>query len=81
MRSAEPDAPYPHRFAAPPNVGQPTGVDLDGDGRTWRARDAHGYGLFSGDGGMAILSRFPIGAVRDFSTCRGYHCPRAWQSA
>jgi hypothetical protein len=61
------DAPYPHRFAAPPNTGRPTGVDLDGDGRTWRARDAHGYGLFSGDGGMAILSRVPIGAVRDFS--------------
>jgi hypothetical protein len=61
------DAPYPHRFAAPPNTGRPTGVDLDGDGRSWRARDAHGYGLFSGDGGMAILSRVPIGAVRDFS--------------
>jgi hypothetical protein len=57
----------PHRFAAPPNTGRPTGVDLDGDGRSWRARDAHGYGLFSGDGGMAILSRVPIGAVRDFS--------------
>jgi hypothetical protein len=61
------DAPYLHRFAAPPNTGRPTGVDLDGDGRSWRARDAHGYGLFSGDGGMAILSRVPIGAVRDFS--------------
>jgi hypothetical protein len=54
-------------ISPPPNVGQPTGVDLDGDGRTYRARDAHGYGLFSGDGGMAILSRFPIGAVRDFT--------------
>jgi hypothetical protein len=58
---------YPHHFTAAPNVGQPTGADLDGDGRTYRARDAHGYGLFSGDGGMAILSRFPIGAVRDFT--------------
>jgi hypothetical protein len=60
-RRAMRDAPYPHRFAAPPNTGRPTGVDLDGDGRSWRARDAHGYGLFSGDGGMAILSRVPIG--------------------
>jgi hypothetical protein len=60
-------APYPHQFAAAPNTGRPTGVDLDGDGRRWRARDAHGYGLFSGDGGMAILSRLPIGTVRDFS--------------
>jgi hypothetical protein len=53
-------------ISPPPNTGRPTGVDLDGDGRTYRARDAHGYGLFSGDGGMAILSRLPIGAVRDF---------------
>jgi hypothetical protein len=45
-------------FRRAPNTGRPTGVDLDGDGRSWRARDAHGYGLFSGDGGMAILSRF-----------------------
>jgi len=60
-------ADYPHLFAAAPNSGRPTGIDLDGDGRTWRARDAHGYGLFTGDGGMALLSRFPIGGVRDFT--------------
>ncbi|KPQ17911.1 MAG: Metal-dependent hydrolase [Rhodobacteraceae bacterium HLUCCO18] len=60
-------ADYAHLFAAAPNSGRPTGIDLDGDGRTWRARDAHGYGLFSGDGGMALLSRFPIGGVRDFT--------------
>jgi hypothetical protein len=64
---AEMGSAYPHVHAAPPNSGRPTGVDLDGDGRSWRARDAHGYGLFSGDGGMALLSRHPIGAVRDFS--------------
>jgi hypothetical protein len=58
---------YPHRLSLMPNSGRPTGVDLDGDGRTWRARDAVGYGLFTGDGGMALLSRHPIGAVRDFS--------------
>lgn len=60
--------PYPHRLALPPNSGRPTGVDLDGDGRSWRARDAVGFGFFTGDGGMALLSRHPIGAVRDFST-------------
>jgi hypothetical protein len=66
---------YPHQFAAAPNTGRPTGVDLDGDGRTYRARDAHGYGLFSGDGGMAILSRLPIGAVRDFGALRWIDLP------
>jgi len=60
-------APYPYRFAARPNTGWPSGVDIDGDGQSHRARDAHGYGLFNGQGGMAILSRYPIGAVRDFS--------------
>jgi hypothetical protein len=58
---------YPHRLALRPNTGLPTGVDIDGDGRSWRARDAHGYGHFNGQGGMAVLSRHPIGAVRDFS--------------
>ena len=58
---------YPHRLALRPNTGLPTGVDLDGDGRSWRARDAHGYGHFNGQGGMAVLSRHPLGAVRDFS--------------
>jgi hypothetical protein len=51
---------YDHTFAARPNTGLPTGLDMDGDGRTGEARDAQGYGRFNGDGGMAILSRFPI---------------------
>jgi hypothetical protein len=58
---------FPHRLALRPNTGRPTGLDIDGDGRSWRARDAHGYGFFNGQGGMAILSRHPIGEVRDFS--------------
>jgi hypothetical protein len=58
-----------HRFARLPNTGLPTGRDLDGDGRLGRPRDAQGYGEFSGQAGMAILSRLPVdtGAVRDFS--------------
>lgn len=51
---------YPHVFALPPNRGLATGIDLDGDGRRGRATDAQGYGAFSGQGGMAILSRFPV---------------------
>lgn len=59
----------PHHFSARPNTGLQTGLDLDGDGLTGGPRDAQGYGLFSGHGGMAILSRFPILAeeARDFS--------------
>lgn len=59
--------PMPHAFAAPPNAGLVTGRDMDGNGRTGEARDAQGYGRFTGQGGMAVLSRFPLGKVRDFT--------------
>lgn len=58
---------YPHRFAAMPNRGMQSGRDLDGDGRTGGPGDAVGYGDFAGQGGLAVLSRLPLGEVRDFS--------------
>lgn len=60
---------YPHRFSLRPNAGLATGLDLDGNGRLGEARDAQGYGRFAGDGGMAILSKLPLGAAdaQDFS--------------
>lgn len=58
---------YPHTFAALPNTGMSTGLDLDRNGRTGEPRDAQGYGRFAGNGGMAVLSRYPIGDVRDLS--------------
>ncbi len=57
---------YPYRYAPEPNAGQATGIDLDGDGRVG-PRDAQGYGRFAGDGGMALLSRWPLGEARDLS--------------
>ncbi|WP_390625194.1 endonuclease/exonuclease/phosphatase family protein [Falsirhodobacter algicola] len=60
---------YPYRFALRPNTGMATGLDLDGDGRLGGPGDAQGFGFFAGDGGMAVLSRFPVltDQVRDFS--------------
>ncbi|MFN6007032.1 MAG: endonuclease/exonuclease/phosphatase family protein [Paracoccaceae bacterium] len=60
---------YPHRFAFRPNTGTQTGFDVDGNGRIGEPRDAQGFGLYSGHGGMAILSRLPIDSAgaRDFS--------------
>jgi hypothetical protein len=60
---------YPHHFAARPNTGVPTGLDMDGNGWRGDARDAQGYGRFNGDGGMAVLSRWPLDSsqVQDFS--------------
>jgi hypothetical protein len=51
---------YETRFALAPNTGVATGFDLDGNGRLGEARDSMGYGRFAGDGGMAILSRYPM---------------------
>ena len=63
-------APYPYRYAAPPNAGLMTDLDLDADGKRGTARDAQGYGRFFGQGAMALLSRHPIATqtVQDFST-------------
>lgn len=64
---AEAGLEYPHSFTARPNSGLATGLDMDGNGKLGEARDAQSYGRFTGDSGMAILSRFPIGEVRDAS--------------
>lgn len=56
---------YPHRFAPSQNRGLASGADLDGNGRLGDPDDAHGYGRFSGDGAMAVLSRWPVGLVAD----------------
>lgn len=59
----------PHRYAPRPNAGVQSGLDLDGNGRMGEPRDAQGYGRFTGQGGMALLSRLPLRteAARDFS--------------
>nr|WP_289040783.1 endonuclease/exonuclease/phosphatase family protein [uncultured Aliiroseovarius sp.] len=59
--------PMPHAFAAQPNAGLTTGLDMDGNGRLNEGRDAQGYGRFTGQGGMAVLSRYPLGDVRNFT--------------
>ncbi|MDU9003101.1 endonuclease/exonuclease/phosphatase family protein [Sedimentitalea todarodis] len=60
---------YSYHFAARPNAGLATDLDLDGDGRLGGPGDAQGFGDFTGQSGLAVLSRFPIrtGQVRDFS--------------
>ncbi|NNE87823.1 MAG: endonuclease/exonuclease/phosphatase family protein [Silicimonas sp.] len=59
---------YRYRFASLPNTGRRSGHDLNGDGRFGRSEDAWGYGEFTGQGGMAILSKLPLGQVKDYSS-------------
>ncbi|SLN66370.1 hypothetical protein ROA7450_03526 [Roseovarius albus] len=60
---------YPHIFASQPNTGMHTTFNMNLDGHTGGPKDAQSYGEFSGQSGMAILSRFPIQRepIQDFS--------------
>ncbi len=58
---------YPHTFSQRPNAGLATQDDLDGDGRARGPRDAQGYGEFAGQGGLAVLSRYPVTGWVDHS--------------
>lgn len=51
---------FAHAFAPQPNTGVPTGLDLDRDGRLGGRDDAQSFADFRGQGGMVILSRWPI---------------------
>ncbi|MBK4215004.1 endonuclease/exonuclease/phosphatase family protein [Paracoccus caeni] len=62
-------------FAGRPNSGMATGLDLNGDGRTGRADDAQGFGQFTGQGGMAVLSNLPLGEIRDYSDLLWHELP------
>jgi hypothetical protein len=70
---------YPYAFTAPSNTGVPTGFDLNRDGRTNTGDDAHGFGLFEGQYGMLVLSKYPIDtrAVRTFQKFRWSDMPNA----
>ncbi|GAA1248823.1 endonuclease/exonuclease/phosphatase family protein [Pseudonocardia aurantiaca] len=59
---------YPHAFIAPSNTGVPSGFDLNNNGTVGGPDDALAFGLFPGQYGMLVLSRFPIdtAAVRTF---------------
>ena len=70
---------YPYHFAAPPNAGLMTDLDLDGDGKLGGPGDAQGFGRFYGEGAMAVLSRHPIltDEVQDYSSLLWRELPDA----
>lgn len=74
---AEAGLDYPHRFTAPVNTGEPSGLDLDGDGRLHGPGDAFGFGFFPGQYGMAVLSRLKLGPARSFRLLRWADLPGA----
>lgn len=70
---------YPYAYVAPVNTGVPSGHDLNNDGRIGGGDDAFGFGLFPGQYGMVVYSRYPIDtdAVRTFQTFRWADMPGA----
>lgn len=70
---------YPYRYAIPSNTGQPSMLDLDGNGKSTDANDAWGYGIYPGQYAMAVYSRFPIvkSEVRTFQNYRWAELPNA----
>jgi len=64
---------YPHVYVPEVNTGVASGADLDGDGNAAHPEgtqaygaDTKGFGLFPGQYGMVVLSRFPIEGARTF---------------
>jgi hypothetical protein len=55
---------YAHVFFTESNTGQPSGFDLNNDGKIEGGQDALGFGDFPGQYAMVLLSRFPIDAKR-----------------
>lgn len=51
---------YPYMWTGPVNTGVPSGFDLDNDGQIKPGSDAWGFGLFPGQYGMVVYSKFPI---------------------
>lgn len=75
-RSLSDFAPY-KAHAFPSNTGMPTGMDLIGTGSLSSPENAQGFGLFPGQYGFALLSRYDVDAVRTFQTFLWRDMPNA----
>lgn len=49
---------FPMAWPVPSNTGLPTGLDLDGDGKTNGPGDAHGWGTFHGQYAFLLLAKY-----------------------
>jgi hypothetical protein len=51
---------YPYYFVAPSNTGIPSGFDLNNNGVVSGGDDAFGFGLYEGQYGLVVFSKYPI---------------------
>lgn len=68
---------YPYYYVAPSNTGIPSGHDLNNDGVIGGGDDAFGFGLFPGQYGMVVFSKYPIDVdhIRTFQLFRWQDMP------
>lgn len=71
---------YKFFYVSTVNTGEPSIFDLDNNGKKEKyGGDAYGYGLYPGQYGMAVLSKYPIETtdIRTFQTFMWQHMPNA----
>ncbi len=73
--------PMPYQYSGPVNTGEPSGLDINGNGKAGEAEDAWGFGNFPGQYGMAVFSRYPIdaSAIRSFQKLKWSAMPNAME--
>lgn len=57
---------YAYRYTPPTNTGIASGFDLDNNGSIGGGNDAYGFGVFPGQYGFTIYSKYEIVGVRSF---------------
>lgn len=65
-RSETAPVQYPYRYTPPTNTGIGSGLDFDNNGSIGGTGDAFGFGVFPGQYGFTIYSKYPIKSVRSF---------------
>jgi len=70
---------FTYSYCGPVNTGEPSGKDLDANGKVDGPQDAYGFGAFPGQYGMALLSRYPIlkDRIRTFQNLKWSSMPGA----
>lgn len=70
---------YPYSWSGPVNTGLQSGLDLNNNGKNGEPADAWGFGVFPGQYGMQVLSRYPINEkqIRSFQKLRWGDMPNA----
>ena len=79
-QNGAPAIDYPYSWSGPVNTGVPSGFDLNNDGEIGGPDDAFGFGMFPGQYGFVVYSKYPINAedVRTFQNFLWRDMPGAY---